>query len=72
MTDTPLLVERRSAEGLAIRLRHAPQFATVCFFSVGRLIIHEYFMIGCSRSDRAAGLMENINAVEGRSERAAP
>lgn len=32
-------------------------------FSVGRLINHEYLMIACSCSDRAAGLMENINAL---------
>lgn len=31
------------------------------FFSVGRLINHEYLMIACSGSDRAAGLMENVN-----------
>lgn len=42
------------------------------YFSVGRLIIHEYFMIACLRLDRAAGLMENINVVEGKCEWGAP
>lgn len=54
------------------RVCHAPQVGTVCFFSVGRLIIHEYFMIACLRLDRAAGLMENINDVEGKFEWGAP
>lgn len=66
-------VQRDSASGgnLFGRACHAPQVGAVCF-SVGRLINHEYFMIACSRSDRAAGLMENINVVEVKSEWAAP
>lgn len=58
---------RRQAETFFFcRVCHTPQVATVCFFSEGRLINHEYLMIACSRSDRAPGLMENINVGEGR------
>lgn len=58
---------RRQAETFFFcRVCHTPQVATVCFFSEGRLINHEYLMIACSRSDRAPSLMENINVGEDR------
>lgn len=54
---------RRSRQSVS----HSPGWYCL-YFSVGRLIIHEYFMIACLRLDRAVGLMENINVVEGKFE----
>lgn len=66
MADARPLVRRGTrhrAEPFSATACHAPRVAAVCF-SVGRFINHEYLMIACSRSDGAAGVMENINAGE--------